>query len=81
MTTPFICHVEWGTPDPKSLHEFLTKLFRWEFQTFAPGYLMHLPAGGGVSVGIIQSDQMRAGTGAFAFIAAPDGNLFGMQQV
>lgn len=61
MTTPFLCHVEWGTPDPNSLQTFLTGLFGWEFQALAPGYLIYMPADGGVSVGINQSDQMRAG--------------------
>jgi predicted enzyme related to lactoylglutathione lyase len=115
MTTPFICHVEWGTPDPDALQKFLTQLFGWEFQSFAPNYMIYLRAEGGVSVGIMQSDQMRAGgspnasvrvldldamlaktaelggkvvvpktqmeSGAFAFIAAPDGNLIGLQKV
>ena len=115
MTTPFLCHVEWGTPDPAALQGFLTGLFGWEFQAFAPGYLIYMPADGGVSIGINQSDQMRAGgspnasvrvldldamlakaeelggkivvpktpmgSGAFAFIAAPDGNLIGLQKV
>ena len=115
MTTPFICHVEWGTPVPQGLHKFLTQLFGWEFQSFAPHYMIYLPAEGGASVDIQQSDQMRAGgspnasvrvldldamlakagelggkvvvpktqmgTGAFAFIAAPDENLIGLQKV
>ena len=115
MTTPFICHVEWGTPDPKPLQEFLTQLFGWEFNAFTPEYLMYMPADGGVSIGIMKSDQMRAGgspsasvrvtdldamlakaeslggkvvvaktqmgTGAFAFLAAPDGNLIGLQMI
>jgi len=115
MTIPFICHVEWGTPDPDVLQKFLTQLFGWEFQSFAPNYMIYLPAEGGVSVGIMQSDQMRAGgspnasvcvldlaamlakaeelggnvvvpktqmgTGAFAFVTAPDGNLIGLQSV
>ena len=77
--------------------------------------MIYLPVEGGVSVGIMQSDQMRPGgspnasvrvldldamlakaeelggkvvvpktqmgTGAFAFVAAPDGNLIGLQRV
>jgi predicted enzyme related to lactoylglutathione lyase len=115
MTTPFICHVEWGTTDPAALQKFLNQLFGWEFQSFSPNYLIYMPADGGVSVGIMQSDQMRSGgspnvsvrvidldamlakaeefggkvvvpktqmgNGAFAFIAAPDGNLIGLQKV
>jgi predicted enzyme related to lactoylglutathione lyase len=115
MTLPFVCHVEWGSPDPAALQKFLNQLFGWEFQAFTPEYLMHMPAEGGVSVGIMMSDQMRAGgspsvsvrvndihavtekaeslggkvvvprtpmgTGAFAFIAAPDGNLIGLQMI
>jgi len=61
MTTPFICHIEWGTLSPDVLQKFLTQLFGWEFQSFAPNYRIYLPAGGGVSVGIMHSDQMRAG--------------------
>jgi predicted enzyme related to lactoylglutathione lyase len=115
VTVPYICHVEWGTPDPEALQGFLSELFGWEFQSLAPGYRIHLPAEGGPSIGILRSDQMRAGgspsasvrvvdldavlrraeqlggkvvapstplgTGAFAFIAAPDANLIGLQQV
>jgi predicted enzyme related to lactoylglutathione lyase len=115
MTTPFICHVEWGTPAPELMHRFLNHLFGWEFQTFTPEYLIYMPEAGGISVGIMKSDQMRAGgtpsvsvrvtdidailskaeslggkivaprmqmgTGAFAFIAAPDGNLIGLQMM
>ncbi len=81
----------------------------------APNYQIYMPVDGGVSIGIIKSDQMRGGgspsasvrvqdldamlkkveelegkvvvpktpmgNGAFAFIAAPDGNLIGMQLV
>ena len=61
MPEPFVCHVEWGTPDPAALESFLSKMFGWMFQPFAPGYLMYLPSDGGVSVGINQSDQMRSG--------------------
>jgi predicted enzyme related to lactoylglutathione lyase len=112
---PFVCHVEWGTPDAEGLQRFLSGLFGWEFQPLLPGYLIYLPSEGGASMGILKSDQMRAGgspsasvrvpnldaaleqaqrlggkvvvpstpmgTGAFAFIAAPDGNLVGLQQV
>ena len=115
MTTPFVCHIEWGTPDPAMLEKFLTQLFSWQFQTFAPNDLVHVPADGGASVSIIQSDQMRAGgsanasrrvidmesmlakaeelgakivvpktpmgDGSFAFIAAPDGSLIGLQNL
>ena len=115
MSTPFICHVEWGTPNPAVLETFLTQLFGWKFQAFMPTYLMHLPDDGSASVGINQSDQMQSGgspsasvrvtdldavlakaqelggsiavpktqigAGAFAFIAAPDGSLIGLQQV
>ena len=115
MPTPFICHVEWGTPNPAVLEKFLAQLFGWQFQTFAPNYLIYMPADGGVSVGINQSDQMQAGgspnasvrvtnmdsmlakaeelggkvvipktpmgDGAYAFIAAPDGNLIGLQKI
>ena len=115
MTTPFVCHVEWGTLDPESLRKFLNQLFGWEFQAITPEYLMYMPADGGMSVGIMKSDQMRVGgspsvsmrvtdidatmakaesfggkvvvpktqmgSSAFAFIAAPDGNLFGVQMV
>jgi hypothetical protein len=115
MTAPFICHVEWGTSDPESLRSFLNEMFGWVFQSFAPNYLIYIPAEGNASVGIMGSDQMRAGgspsasvrvldmdamlakaeelggkivvpktsmgSGAFAFIAAPDGNLIGLQKV
>ena len=115
MSTPFICHVEWGTPDPNVLKKFLTELFGWQFQAFAPNYLIHMPGDGGISVGILQSDQVKAGgtpnvsvrvddidsmlakaeelggkivvprssmgNGAFAFVAAPDGNLIGLQKI
>ena len=115
MPEPFVCHVEWGTPDPAVLDKFFSQLFGWKFQTFAPGYWIYLPASGGVSVGINTSDQMRAGgspnvsirvedidavlakaqtlggavavpktmlgSGAFAFITAPDGNVIGLQQM
>ena len=115
MTTPFVCHVEWGTPDPDALQKFLNQLFGWEFHAFTPEYLMYMPAEGGISVGIMKSDGMRAGgspnasvrvndidavmakaeslggkvvvprtqmgTGAFAFVAAPDGNLIGLQMI
>ena len=47
MTTPFICHVEWGTPDPDVLQKFLTQLFGWGFQAFAPNYMIYLSAEGG----------------------------------
>jgi predicted enzyme related to lactoylglutathione lyase len=114
MVTPFVSHVEWGTPDPSVLQQFLTKLFGWQFQPFAPHYLIYLPSDGGISVGILQSDQVRPGgtpnvsirvvdlpavvasakalsgkivvpvtpmgSGFFAFVAAPDGNLIGLQQ-
>ena len=115
MSTPFVCHVEWGTPDPAGLEKFLVELFGWQFQPFTPTYWMYLPSDGGVSVGIMQSDQVRAGgtpnvsicvtdmdsalakaealggkivvaktfmgSGSFAFVAAPDGNLIGLQQL
>jgi predicted enzyme related to lactoylglutathione lyase len=115
MSTPFIFHVEWGTSDPKTLQGFLSDLFGWEFISLTPEYLMHLPENGGVSIGIMKSETMRAGgspsasvrvvdldatlekaqslgaqvvvpktqmgKGAFAFIAAPDGNLIGLQMV
>jgi predicted enzyme related to lactoylglutathione lyase len=115
VTTPFVCHVEWGTPDPDSLQKFLNQLFGWKFQAFTPEYLMYMPADGGVSIGVRKSDQVRAGgspnasvrvndiddvmakveslggkvvvlrtqmgTGAFAFIAGPDGNLIGLQMI
>jgi predicted enzyme related to lactoylglutathione lyase len=113
MSTPFICHIEWGTSDPATLEKFLTQLFGWQFQAFSPNDLIDVPADGGESVGIIQSDQMWAGgspnasrrvidmesmlakaeefgakivvpktsmgDGSFAFIAAPDGSLIGLQ--
>ena len=115
MTTPFICHIEWGTPDPAMLEKFLTQLFSWQFQTFAHQDLIYVPANGDASVGMIQSDQMLAGgspnasrrvtdmesvlakaeelgakivvpktpmgDGSFAFIAAPDGSLIGLQNL
>ena len=115
MKAPFVCHVEWGTPEPEKLMNFLSQLFGWNFQPLAPGYLIFMSADGEVSVGILKSDQMRAGgspsasvrvddldarlkkaqelggkiavqktpmgTGAFAFISAPDGNLVGLQQL
>ena len=114
MVTPFVCHVEWGTPDPSVLQQFLTQLFDWQFQSFAPNYLIYTPSDSGISVGILQSDQARPGgtpnvsirvvdleailakaealngkivvpvtpmgSGFFAFVAAPDGNLIGLQQ-
>jgi predicted enzyme related to lactoylglutathione lyase len=115
MSTPFVCHVEWGSPDPAVLEKFLSQLFGWQFQSFAPNYLMYLPADGATSVGIWQSDQVKPGgtpnvsvrvldmdamlakaeelggkvavpktmmgTGSFAFVAAPEGNLIGLQQI
>jgi predicted enzyme related to lactoylglutathione lyase len=115
MSAPFICHIEWGTPDPARLEKFLTQLFSWQFQTFAPNEPIYGPADGGASVGSIQSDQMRdgrlqnasrrvtdmesmlakaeelgakivvpktpMGDGSFAFIAAPDGSLIGLQNL
>jgi predicted enzyme related to lactoylglutathione lyase len=115
MSTPFICHVEWGTPDPTVLEKFLTQLFNWQFQVFAPNYIMYIPSDGGISVGIMQSNQAKAGgtpnvsirvvdmdsilakaeglggkivvpktpmgNGSFAFVAAPDGNLIGLQTI
>ena len=115
MSTPFICHVEWGTHNPALLEKFLTQLFSWQFQTFAPNYLMYIPGDGGISIGIMQSDQVQAGgtpnvsirvadmdsmlakaeelggkivvpktpmgDGSFAFVAAPDGNLIGLQKL
>jgi predicted enzyme related to lactoylglutathione lyase len=61
MTLPFICHVEWGTPQPEILEKYLSKLFEWKFQPFAPNYFMYIPESGGVSVGILQSDKVKAG--------------------
>jgi len=61
MTIPIICHVEWGTPQPEVLEEFLSDLFDWKFQPFAPNYLMYIPVSGGISVGILQSDMVKAG--------------------
>jgi predicted enzyme related to lactoylglutathione lyase len=115
MSTPFICHVEWGTSDPFVLEKFFTQLFNWKFQVFAPNYLIYMPGDGGISVGIMKSDQVKAGgtpnvsirvvdldsmlikaeelggkivvpktsmaDGTFAFIAAPDGNLIGLQKI
>jgi predicted enzyme related to lactoylglutathione lyase len=115
MASPFICHVEWGTLTPDVLETFLTQLFGWQFQPFAPNYLIYIPVDGGASVGINLSDQTQAGgspnasvrvtdidamlakaedlggkivvpktmmgEGAFAFIAAPDGNLIGPQKI
>ena len=115
MSIPSICHVEWGTTDPAVLSKFLTALFNWQFQTFAPNYLMYLPGDGGISVGLMQSDKVHAGgtpnvsirvddmdamlakavehggkivvpktpmgAGWFAFVAAPDGNLVGLQKL
>lgn len=115
MPEPFVCHVEWGASDPAVLERFFSQLFGWKFQTFTPGYLMYLPEGGGVSVGINTSTQMSPGgspnvsirvadidavlaktlelggnvavpktmmgSGAFAFITAPDGNIIGLQQL
>lgn len=115
MSAPFICHVEWGTPEPAVLEKFLTELLGWQFQAVMPTYLMYLPSDGSVSVGIMQSDQAKAGgtpnvsvrvtdidsalakaevlggkiavpktmmgNGAFAFVAAPDGNLIGLHQI
>ena len=115
MSTPFICHIEWGTPDPAMLEKFLTQLFSWQFQTSSHDNLIYDSADGGASVGILQSDPMRAsgspnasrrvtdmesmlakaeelgakivvpktpiGDGSFAFIAAPDGSLIGLQNL
>lgn len=115
MSTPFVCHVEWGTTTPTILEKFLTDLFGWKFQTFAPNYLICIPEDGSVSVGILQSDHVQAGgtpnvsvrvtdmdatlakaealggkvvvpktqmgNGSFAFLAAPDGNLIGLQNL
>lgn len=44
MTIPFICHVEWGTPQPEILEKFLSKLFEWKFQPFAANYFMYIPS-------------------------------------
>jgi predicted enzyme related to lactoylglutathione lyase len=115
MSAPFICHIEWGTPDPAVLENFLTQLFSWQFQAFAHDNVIYDSAGGGASVGIIHSEQMRVGglpnasrrvtdmesmlakaeelgakivvpktpigDGSFAFIAAPDGSLIGLQNL
>ena len=115
MSTPFVCHVEWGTKNPAALEKFLAGLFGWQFQPFAPNYQMYLPSDGSISVGILQSEHVQAGGtpnvsirvtdmdaalakaealggkvmvpktlmggGSFAFVAAPDGNLIGLQQM
>lgn len=115
MSIPFVCHVEWASKDPGALEKFLTELFGWQFQTFAPSYWMYLPADDSISVGIMQSEHAQAGgtpnvsirvmdmdtalakaealggavavpktmmgSGAFACVAAPDGNLIGLQQL
>ena len=72
MSAPFVCHVEWGTTDPESLRKFLDQLFGWEFHAFTPEYLMHMPAEGGASVGIMKSDQMRAGGSPSASVRVTD---------
>ena len=72
MTTPFVCHVEWGTPDPDALQKFLNQLFGWEFHAFTPEYLMYMPAEGGISVGIMKSDGMRAGGSPNASVRVND---------
>ena len=61
MSTPFICHVEYNTPDPAVLEKFFTQLFGWKFQPFAPNYLIYIPGDGGTSVGIMQSDPIHVG--------------------
>lgn len=61
MSTPFVCHVEWSTPQPTELEKFLRELFGWQFQTFAPNYLIYLPNDGSSSVGIMQSEHVQAG--------------------
>ena len=115
MSTPFVCHVEWGTKDPAALEKFLAGLFGWQFQPFAPNYMIYLPSDGSISVGIMLSDQVQVGgtpnvsirvtdmdamltkaeefggkvmvpktsmsSSSFAFVAAPDGNLIGLQQM
>jgi len=115
MTTPYISHVEWGTEDPDELETFLSQLFGWQFDRFAPNYRIYLPGAGGISVGILESSRMKAGgtpnvsvrvddldatldqaaelggevvvpktpmgESSYAFIAAPDGNLVGLQQI
>lgn len=115
MSTPFVCHVEWATSQPAVLEKFLVDLFGWQFQSFAPNYFIYLPNDGGISVGIMQLEQVQAGgtpnvsvrvididaalvkaeqlggkvvvpktmmgEGAFAFIAAPDGNIIGLQKI
>jgi uncharacterized protein len=72
MSTPFICHVEWGTSDPKSLQVFLSNLFGWEFISLTPDYLMHMPENGGVSIGIMKSEMMRAGGSPSASVRVLD---------
>jgi len=72
MNTPFICHVEWGTPEPEKLQNFLSQLFGWNFQALAPNYLINMPADGKVSVGIMKSDQMRAGGSPSASVRVDD---------
>jgi len=72
MNAPFICHVEWGTPEPEKLMDFLYQLFGWNFQQLAPGYLIFMPADGKVSVGIMKSDQMRAGGSPSASVRVDD---------
>jgi hypothetical protein len=72
MSTPFICHVEWGTPEPEKLMEFLSRLFGWNFQTLAPGYLIYMAADDKVSVGIMRSEQMRAGGSPSASVRVGD---------
>lgn len=115
MSTPFVCHVEWATKNPTELESFLTQLFGWHFQPFAPNYLIYLPDDGSTSVGILQSEHVQAGgtpnvsvrvvemdamlakaeelggkvivpktemgSGSFAFVCAPDGNIIGLQKI
>ena len=103
-----------GDTQTAVLEKFLSSLFSWKFEAFAPGYLMSLPATA-ESVGIMQSDKVHAGgtpnvsirvddmdgilakavglggkivvpktpmgEGSFAFVAAPDGNLIGLQKL
>jgi predicted enzyme related to lactoylglutathione lyase len=112
-----ITHVEWATKDLGALREFLAGLFGWEFQPFGDNYFMAFPTGqGGVSVGLLQSDQSQPGgtpnvyikvasidacleraqelgagvavpktvipgSGGFAFLKSPDGNLIGLHEL
>ncbi len=60
MSNPIV-HVEWGTTQLDGLRAFLSELFGWQFQSFAPNYWMAFPVEGGVGVGLFHNEQCSPG--------------------